>query len=88
MLLLADDVRAVMWVAVVPALICVALLIGFVREPERAAARATVRKPLEIADAKRLPRRYWLIVLLGAVLTLARFSEAFLVLRAKENLRV
>jgi MFS family permease len=43
-----------------------------------------MRSPLTFADAKRLPVRYWLIVLLGALFTLARFSEAFLVLRAQD----
>jgi MFS family permease len=84
MLLLADNIRAVMWVAVLPAFICVMLLIKYVREPERAPIHGSIRAPLKLADAKRLPLRYWLIVLLGAVFTLARFSEAFLVLRAQD----
>ena len=67
-----------------PAFITVALLLVYVREPERAHADGPARKPLTIADAKRLPLRYWLVVLLGAVFTLARFSEAFLVLRAQD----
>jgi len=37
-----------------------------------------------LTDTKRLPMRYWLIVVLGAVFTLARFSEAFLILRAQD----
>ena len=82
MLLLSNDIRAVMWVAVVPAFIAVALLLIYVREPERIEADGSKRKPLTLADAKRLPQRYWLVVLLGSVFTLARFSEAFLVLRA------
>ena len=80
----ADDIRAVMWVAVVPACITVALLVLYVREPERAHAGTAAKAPLTLADAKRLPLRYWLVVLLGAVFTLARFSEAFLVLRAQD----
>ncbi len=84
MALLANDIRAVLWVAVAPAFLAVALLVVGVREPERAEARSAVRRPLLLTDAKRLPLRYWLIVLLGAVFTLARFSEAFLVLRAQE----
>ncbi len=51
------------------------------REPERS-ARAAVPQPISPADVGRLPARYWLVVILGGVLTLARFSEAFLVLRA------
>jgi MFS family permease len=83
MIWLASDIRKVMWFAVVPAFIAVALLLFYVREPERAHADGFVKKPLTIADARRLPLRYWLVVLLGAFFTLARFSEAFLVLRAQ-----
>ena len=78
----ADDIRTVMWIAVVPAVIAVALLVAYVREP--AHAGATARAPLTVADARRLSARYWLIVLLGAIFTLARFSEAFLLLRAQD----
>lgn len=84
MVLLAGDIRAVMWFAVVPAFVAVALLIAWVREPERVLPGASARKPLTLADAGRLPRRYWRIVLIGATFTLARFSEAFLVLRAQD----
>jgi len=84
MIRFANDIRTVMWVAVVPAFIAVALLLVYVREPERAAADGAAKAPLTVADAKRLPLRYWLVVLLGAVFTLARFSEAFLVLRAQD----
>jgi MFS family permease len=81
---LANDIRAVMWIAVVPAFAAVALLVVYVREPGRAPAGGSARAPLTLADAKRLPLGYWLVVLLGAVFTLARFSEAFLVLRAQD----
>jgi MFS family permease len=81
---LANNVRAVMWVAVVPAFVAVALLAAAVREPERGRTGPAAKPPLSIADAKRLPAGYWMIVLLGAVFTLARFSEAFLVLRAQD----
>ena len=80
----ANDIRAVLWVAVVPAFIAVALLAFGVHDPERAEGDSGMRNPLTFADATRLPLRYWLIVLLGAVFTLARFSEAFLVLRAQD----
>ena len=82
MLLLADDIRAVMWVSVLPAFISVSLLMRYVREPERM-AHVAVKLPLTFADATHLPLRYWSIVVVGAVFTLARFSEAFLVLRAQ-----
>ena len=84
MMVFANDIRAVMWVAVVPAFVAVALLMIYVREPERERDDPVARAPLTLADAKRLPLRFWLVVLLGAVFTLARFSEAFLVLRAQD----
>ncbi|MBI3401249.1 MAG: MFS transporter [Acidobacteria bacterium] len=83
MIWFANDIRTVMWIAVAPAFIAVALLLVYVREPERANADGAATTLLTIADARRLPLRYWLVVLLGGVLTLARFSEAFLVLRAQ-----
>jgi len=77
------DIRTALWVAVIPAALAVLVLVVAVREPERA-AHARVRAPIRLADARRLAGRYWLVVALGAVLTLARFSEAFLVLRASD----
>ncbi|RMH04535.1 MAG: MFS transporter [Planctomycetota bacterium] len=81
MALFANDVRAVLWVAVVPAFLAVLLLIVAVLEPERAAAGSPPGLRLTLRGAGRLPRGYWLVVALGALLTLARFSEAFLILR-------
>ena len=81
MILLAENIRQVMWVAVIPAFITVLLLLVFLREPEHVSG--AVRAPLSFAEVKRLPPHFWLVVLLGAVFTLARFSEAFLVLRAQ-----
>ena len=84
MIWFAGDIRAVLWVGVLPAFIAVALLLVFVREPERAAPGNAVAVPLHRVNIRSLPRRYWLVVLLGGLFTLARFSEAFLVLRAQD----
>jgi MFS family permease len=81
---LANDIRTVLWVAVVPGFIAVALLVFGVHEPVGAEINSGVRSPLTLTEARRLPLSYWLIVLLGAVFALARFSEAFLVLRAQD----
>ena len=83
MVWLANDIKAVLWVGVVPAFIAVALLALAVREPGSESHPTNKDAPLTLADAGRLEFSYWLIVLLGAVFTLARFSEAFLVLRAQ-----
>ena len=77
------DIRTAMWAAVVPAALAVLVLAVAVREPARA-VRTRARAPIRLADARRFTSRYWLVVALGAVLTLARFSEAFLVLRAAD----
>ncbi len=84
MLLWANDFRAVFAVAIVPAVACVALLLWGVKEPERPAGAARVN-PISKANLQRLPRAYWWVVGVGAVFTLARFSEAFLVLRAEHT---
>ena len=84
MLALADDIRRVLWVAVVPALAAVAVLVLFVREPQRDRQPGRTVNPLARAALGSLGTRCWAIVALGAVLTLARFSEAFLLLRAQE----
>jgi len=82
MILLASDIRAVLWVAVVPAVVSVVVLVLFVREPP--ATPAGHANPLSRAALGELTLRYWFVVALGAVFTLARFSEAFLVLRARD----
>jgi len=84
MIVLANDIRSVLWVAVVPAAVAVLVLVLWVREPAREQASAAAPGPVAWRSFARLQRRYWLIVGLGAVLTLARFSEAFLVLRAQD----
>ncbi len=84
MIRFGGDIRTVMWFAVVPAFVAVTLLLVYVRDPHRITNNEGARRPLTLAHATRLPLRYWLVVVLGAVFTLARFSEAFLVLRAQD----
>lgn len=84
MLWLADNLRLAMWFSVIPAVVCVVLLVVWVRDPEKPADDAKANgKRLRWSSIRELPLQYWLIVLIGAVFTLARFSEAFLVLRAQ-----
>lgn len=84
MLLWANDFRAVFWVATIPAFLCVMLLIWGVREPERPAGAVRIN-PISRVNLQRLSSDYWWVVGIGAVFTLARFSEAFLVLRAQQG---
>lgn len=81
MLAWSNDFRRVFWVAVIPGALAVALLVAGVREPEhsRPARRGF---PISRPHLSRLGTAYWLVVTIGAGLSLARFSEAFLVLRA------
>jgi MFS family permease len=82
MWLTSDDFTFVFWIAVVPAFASFALIAFAVREPDRPAELRKVRAPLSRAELSRLGQAYWLVVAVAAVFTLARFSEAFLILRA------
>jgi MFS family permease len=82
MLLWHDDFRAVFWVAVIPSYLAVALLYFGVEESPRAAGSVGVN-PIRRENLRRLPGQYWWVVGVGAMMTLARFSEAFLLLRAQ-----
>ena len=83
MLIFGSDVRAVLWFAVIPAIIAVAVVCVAVREPETR-ARAEASRPVSWASLREFDGRFWLVVAIGVVMTLARFSEAFLVVRAQD----
>ena len=82
MALTGDNFRTVLWIAVIPAFIAFALIVFAVKEPPRRADRQDGGR-LTLADAGRLTGAFWMVVAVAAVLTLARFSEAFLLLRAQ-----
>jgi MFS family permease len=84
MLLWANDFRAVFWVATIPAFLAVALLFFGVQEPNRQQHGKPIN-PIRRENLRRLSRSYWWIVGIGAIFTLARFSEAFLILRAQQG---
>ncbi|SAK64650.1 major facilitator transporter [Caballeronia catudaia] len=85
MLALSDRIRTVLWFAAAPAFIAVAVLLFGVREPERASTQRVFRSPLHWNSIREFSGRYWYVVAIGATFTLARFSEAFLVLRAQQT---
>ena len=84
MLLWANDFRAVFWVAVIPGMMAVALLFFGIHEPARHKDEKK-SNPILRENLKRLSSSYWWVVGIGAIFTLARFSEAFLVLRAQQS---
>ena len=83
MVLAAFDIRAIFWVAVLPAFAAVLVLALFVREPERSRPAATPRAPL-FTGWREFPKPFWRLFALMLLFTLMRFSEAFLVLRAQD----
>ena len=81
MILTQGDFRAVFWIATVPAMIAVAILLIWIREPEK--RQAGSREKFSLNDLGHFGPAFWLVVGAGALFQLARFSEAFLILRAR-----
>ena len=84
MLLWSSDFRRVFWIAVIPGVLAVALLLFGIREPKKDSATQR-SNPVRRENLRRLNGAYWWVVGIGAIFTLARFSEAFLVLRAQQG---
>ena len=83
MWLTANNFQTVFWIAVIPAFLSLSLILFAVREPDRPEGLRKVRSPLSRAELKQLGSSYWWVVAVATVFTLARFSEAFLILRAQ-----
>lgn len=81
MYLLHENFRLIFWLALIPGLISVSLIIFGVREPEN---KSEVKNNLSFKTLRNFGRAFWIVCICGAVLQLARFSEAFLILRAKD----
>lgn len=84
MLVWDNDFRAIFWVATIPGVMAVGLLLFGVKEPKQHWGEKR-SNPIRLENLKRLGPEYWGVVLIGAALTLARFSESFLVLRAEQG---
>jgi MFS family permease len=78
------DIQLVLWFAVIPAAIAVALIITGVKEPTHASREHKFRSPIHWRVLHDFTSGYWWVVVVGGVFTLARFSEAFMVLRAQQ----
>jgi MFS family permease len=83
MAVLHGDFRLVFWIATIPGLVSVVILMTSVREPATLRVTTETGRTILWSEFRRLDAPFWAIVTIGAVLTLARFSEAFLILRAE-----
>lgn len=81
MIIWNNNFQAVFWVAVIPGVLSVLVLILFVQEPVKPDSAKPIN-PIQPKEIKKLSHTYWYVVIIGAIFTLARFSEAFLLLRA------
>jgi MFS family permease len=84
MRLLDDDIRTVFWIAAIPAFAAVGVLIVGVNEAERHVHAVAPRSLPRRRELGRLGNPFWIVTSIGAVVTMARFSEAFLILRAND----
>ncbi|MNO77095.1 multidrug resistance protein D [compost metagenome] len=84
MLLLNGDLPLVFWFACIPAALATLLIVFFVHEAHPAEAGAGFRTPIRRDALRQFSADYWWVVVIGALFALARFSEAFLVLRAQQ----
>lgn len=82
MVVFTNDIRSVFWFATIPAGLAVLLVVVGVEDASPRSGGAPVRSPISFADLGRLARPFWELVAVGVVFTLARFSEAFLILKA------
>src|SRR5688572_14609046 len=80
----ADSFRTVFWLAAIPAAISVAVLVLFVREPPAKEGPRAAQRPRLAVLLGTLGARFWWLVLVAALFTLARFSEAFLILKVAD----
>jgi len=78
----ADNMRAVFWVAVIPAVIAVLVVVFGVADDNPEPHGASARPPIRLEDLAELDRAFWGVVVVGSLFSLARFSEAFLILQA------
>lgn len=83
MIIWNNNFQAVFWVAVIPGILSVLILVFFVQEPVKPVDTKAIN-PIQPKEIKRLSHAYWYVVIIGAIFTLARFSEAFLLLRGHQ----
>lgn len=85
MALFADNMRTVFWFAILPGLLAVACVLLGVEDRAAGPEAPRAAPPIRLADIRRFGRPFWGVVVIGVLFTLARFSEAFLVLKAHDE---
>ncbi len=85
MWLLADNIRAVFWFAIVPAFLSLFLITFGVSDPRHSGSRGIIGVRLEVLELRQFGARFWALIAVATLFTLARFSEAFLILRAQSE---
>ena len=84
MRLTSDNFRLVFWAAVIPAVLAILVLLVYLKEPPRRVALPLPRLRIRRSDLRRFPHSFWWAIVIASLLSLARFSNAFLVLKASD----
>lgn len=85
MAIFANDMRRVFWIAVIPGALAVLCVVFWVKEPREHTDHGKAMPPVALADLRVLDRSFWTVVVIGVVFSLARFSEAFLILKVADE---
>lgn len=85
MLLSGDNFRLVFWVAVIPAFVAIVVLIAAVKETPNILAEGTHGFPFRLSDFTTFSAAFWWSIAVASLLSLARCSQAFLVLKANHT---
>jgi MFS family permease len=84
MRLSGDNFRMVFWIAVIPAAIAIIVLLVALKEPPGRTAPGVPRLQIKLGDLARFPSSFWWAVSIACLLSLSRFSQAFLVLKVDD----
>jgi Major Facilitator Superfamily len=84
MALSADDFRLVFWIALLPGFTSIGVLLIGVKEPPNQCPDGRGWLPIRRNDLALLGTSFWWVISIAAIFSLARFSPAFLVLKAHD----
>jgi len=85
MWLFANNIKAVFWAATIPAFVSFFIILVVVKEPKKEHHyNQEEQKPFNIKDVAKLHSSFWWVIVIAVVISFARMSEAFLVLKAQD----